>query len=101
VSDIQAAHRHCANHRAELGASSCCGCFYCLKVFPPSTITDWVDWPPDTPAEKELESGTTALCPHCGIDSVLGSASGFPIEESFLKVMHRYWFENDLSAGST
>jgi hypothetical protein len=36
-----------------------CGCFNCLKVFKPDTIVEWVD------------SNTTALCPHCGVDSVM------------------------------
>ena len=31
--DPKAAHRHSSNHRAELLASSRCGCFYCLHTF--------------------------------------------------------------------
>jgi hypothetical protein len=34
----------------------------------------------------------TALCPKCGIDSVIGSVSGYPIERGFLKKMHDHWF---------
>ena len=34
----------------------------------------------------------TALCPMCHIDAVIGDASGFPIEVSFLTAMHRRWF---------
>jgi len=56
------------------------GAFYCLEVFPPSEIEDWTD------------DGDTALCPKCGIDSVLGSISGYPIERQFLKKMHDQWF---------
>ena len=36
--------------------------------------------------------GTTAICPRCGIDSVLGDRSGFPISAEFLSEMQRYWF---------
>jgi len=33
------------------------------------------------------------MCPECGIDSVIGDASGFPIaDEAFLKRMHSIWF---------
>jgi len=40
---------------------------------------------------EELDG--TALCPHCGIDSVIGSASGYPVSEpQFLKAMHDHWF---------
>ena len=78
------AHAHSSNHRDALLASEVCGCFYCLKTFVPGAIDEWID--------PEGEEGTTALCPHCGIDSVIGSASGFPITAEFLDRMRRYWF---------
>lgn len=78
------AHKHIANHRPELERSSVCGCFHCLNVFTPDKIDEWTD---------ELDGrGTTAICPKCGVDSVLGDASGFPIETEFLKSMRRVWF---------
>ena len=75
-----AAHKHSIRHRAELEDSAICGCFYCLSTFPPSAITDWID------------DGQTALCPFCPVDSVIGSASGYPITSEFLLIMHDYWF---------
>jgi hypothetical protein len=43
--------------------------------------------------EDENGIGQTALCPKCGIDSVLGSNSGYPVTEiGFLKEMKSYWF---------
>lgn len=61
-----------------------CGCFYCGVIFEPSEIKNWVD---------EWEGvGQTALCPHCGIDSVIGAESGYPITEEFLTRMHAHWF---------
>ena len=92
MSDIIRAHMHSSVHRTELNASSICGCFYCLSTFAPTKVTEWVDYPPDTPEEKEAELGTTALCPHCGVDSVIGDASGFPITKEFLTQMKSYWF---------
>jgi hypothetical protein len=80
-----AAHEHAAHHRHEVIRSTQCGCFYCLSIFEPAAITAWVD-------EAEAGIGTTALCPKCGIDSVIGSASGFPITVSFLDEMRQYWF---------
>jgi hypothetical protein len=78
--DHIAAHAHSSAHRRELEASEQCGCFYCLAVFPPSDVTEWL-----------VEEGT-ALCPRCGIDSVLGSASGYPITPKFLIRMRDHWF---------
>jgi hypothetical protein len=86
------AHRHAAQHRREIEASELCGCFYCASTFAPSEIEDWVDWPEGTPDELENEAGTCALCPHCGVDSVIGSASGYPITPEFLSAMRTHWF---------
>jgi hypothetical protein len=74
------AHDHCYNHRVEIEQSDNCGCFYCISIFSPSEIVEWID------------DGKTALCPHCEIDSVIGSASGFSITSEFLECMYRHWF---------
>jgi len=79
--DYIQAHKRSSNHRAELNASEKRGCFYCLSTFTPSEIIDWLK-----------EGDGTALCPRCGIDSVIGSQSGYPITNSFLRKMNRYWF---------
>jgi len=75
------AHKNCSRHRSEIERSERCGCFYCLESFLPGEIKDWTD------------DDTTAMCPRCGIDSVIGSASGFSLSEEFLRRMHHYWFE--------
>jgi len=59
-----------------------CGCFYCLERFTPNEIEEWID---DENGEKAL---ATALCPKCGMDSVLGNAAFFDeigtLKRSFL-----------------
>lgn len=80
---LDAAHRHSANHRAELERSDVCSCFFCEKAFAVSDVEEWI----------EDESGT-ALCPHCGVDSVMGSASGYPVADAkFMRAMHTRWFD--------
>lgn len=78
------AHEVSSRHRAVLGASDSCGCFYCFAVFPPREITQWTD-------VDANGIGQTAICPHCGIDAVIGSASGYPITTGFLGRMNRHW----------
>lgn len=90
--DCNLAHRHSAHHRRELEASALCGCFYCLATFVPAAIEEWIDEPLDASEDSEWDAGVTALCPCCGIDSVIGSASGFPITAEFLTDMHSRWF---------
>jgi hypothetical protein len=82
---VREAHRHCIRHREEVLASAVAGCFYCCSMFDPSLITDWVD-------EDAAGVGQTALCPHCGIDSVIGDHSGVEISKAFMTTMNSYWF---------
>ena len=42
--------------------------------------------------ENEKEIGQTAICPFCGIDSVIGDRSGVPITKEFLSGMNQVWF---------
>jgi hypothetical protein len=92
MQDVIAAHKRSSDHRAEVQGSSLCGCFHCLAIFEPRAITDWVDWPPGTREDEQLDLGTTAMCPECGIDSVIGANSGYPITKEFLSQMRRHWF---------
>jgi hypothetical protein len=71
-------------NREEVLASSICGCFYCGETFPPSEINRWTD--------EWQGVGQTALCPRCGIDSVIGSESGYAVAREFLRQMHDRWF---------
>jgi hypothetical protein len=88
---LRKAHNHSSNHRREILISELCGCFYCKATFAPSEIEEWVD-------EDKSNIGQTALCPKCGIDSVIGSKSEFPINDKrFLKEMHKYWFDRTVS----
>jgi hypothetical protein len=86
------AHRHCALNEGEIASSTICGCFYCLEVFSPSEISEWID---DTIHGKD---GRTALCPKCRIDSVIGSSAGFLITAEFLGAMRWRWFERTVHA---
>ncbi len=83
---IKEAHKKSSRHREEILSSEICGCFYCISIFNPSEIEDWV-------GDDVNEVGQTALCPKCGIDSVIGSKSGFPVgDKDFLAKMKSYWF---------
>jgi hypothetical protein len=77
--DVDRPHGHSSRHRAEILASEVCGCFYCLRTFPPGDIECWL-------------SDESALCPRCCTDAVIGSASGFPLTRDFLRRMHLRWF---------
>ncbi len=79
--DIINAHKFSSNHKQELLQDKKCGCFYCLKIFNPQEIKEWI-----------ADNSGTAICPYCGIDSIIGESSGYPITLEFLEAMNNYWF---------
>jgi uncharacterized Zn finger protein (UPF0148 family) len=82
---LKTAHKRSSFHKKEILESDICGCFYCKKTFLPTEINDWCD--------ENNPKGLTALCPKCGIDSVIGSKSGYPVDDKeFLEEMKKYWF---------
>ena len=52
-------HEESFANKERLSKTSVAGCFNCLRVMPVSAIEEYCD-------------DDTAVCPHCGIDSLLG-----------------------------
>lgn len=94
--DLAAIHRHSTDHRPQIEASTLCGCFFCMEVFPPDEITAWTGLDPTAVTDWETAEGSTALCPRCGSESVLGDGSGFAITPQLLNSMHQAWFQKTL-----
>ncbi|MBM3493143.1 MAG: hypothetical protein FJX72_02290 [Armatimonadetes bacterium] len=89
VSDLDAAEQACqhsSHNRDEVLASDTCACYHCLRTFVPSDLTD-DDW-----ADEAGAPSSTALCPFCGIDAVLGSTSGIELEPAALQRLREHWF---------
>lgn len=82
IEQLKVAHNACTSNEGDLRASSKCGCFYCLRIYEPSEIREWID----------DRNGLTALCPYCGIDSVIGDVAGCPISKDFLEAMNKFFF---------
>ena len=76
--EYELAHKYCYSNKTDIQSSKQCGCFFCVKIFTPGEITEW--------------SGQTALCPYCGIDSVLPD-SRVEFDRRFLEGMYKLWFE--------
>ncbi len=83
---LEKAHKHSISNQELLMRSETAGCFFCCEPVEIAAIK-WHE-------EKrgEVAGTATALCPKCGIDSVLPSAAGVPVDEDFLNEMHKRWF---------
>ncbi len=77
---LSAVHKLCTRNREALEKTERAGCFYCLFTFAPAEIEEWL------PREE------TALCPRCGIDSVLTETEEYPLDEALLREMQAFWF---------
>jgi hypothetical protein len=64
------------NHEKVLQAKECC-CFDCAKFFASTEVVDWLD----------DDDQKTAMCPHCGFDTVVPIDPNDPISEDLLKEM--------------
>ena len=72
-------HKISSYHRGELEECGFGGCFYCRQTFNTSEVKEWID------------SQQTALCPKCGIDSVLPLDRTVDHSQTLLE-MSMYWF---------
>ena len=70
-----------SNHKELLMKEDVCGCFYCVSIFIPKLITDWI----------EDQNDLTAICPYCGIDSIIPNHSDYQLKKELLKEMREYF----------
>ncbi len=82
--DLKKAHEFCRNNKAQLQKDTLCGCFYCCRILTPDKITEWIN-----------DTSGTAICPYCGVDSIIGLYSGYPITHEFLNEMNDHWFGDE------
>jgi hypothetical protein len=70
--------KHSIHNRAEIEASSSCGCFACFGTFAASAVWDWIP-----------SNGDTGCCPYCTMDTVLGDSTGLPVtDDEFLRAVN-------------
>jgi len=96
MSDLLAAYRHITNNRAEVEASRRCGCIYCTQIFEPLEIVAWSGLDVSSFDHPDSADAGTALCPHCGSETVIGDKSGFPIDADFLRRMNEAWCQRTI-----
>lgn len=72
--------RHVTHNRGEVERSVKCGCACCCAVFEAGEVADYTD------------GGTTAICPYCFTDAVIGDACGVELGEEWLEGLRREWF---------
>ena len=93
---LLAAHRHTTNNRAELEASTLCGCCSCTVVFPTDEIVAWSGFELSNFNNPEAANADTALCPRCGSEALIGDKAGYALSPDFLSRMNHAWFQKTI-----
>lgn len=76
---------HTVNNETDVLHSTKCSCLFCRQTYDARKINDWVN----------DKNGVTALCPECGMDAVVGDASGFVLDHDTLKALNLAYFGED------
>lgn len=78
--ELRDAHMHTMDNREELEQSKFCYCICCDTFFKPEEVDDWAD------------GGSTAVCPYCDCDAVIGEGCGIKLSDELLEKLHKKYF---------
>lgn len=76
--EVRQAPRLAFNNKDRLEKATWCGCYQCLSIMTTNSVVMYTD------------NGTTALCPVCGVDSIIPEATDK--DKPLLMLMYEYWF---------
>ena len=79
---IESAHLDSIRNKESIKNSILCGCYFCLEIFPADYVEEFLE---------ESRGDSTALCPYCEIDSVIGD-SKVSLSKELLEELHKSWF---------
>ena len=82
---LAALAKHSSNNEIEILHSKDCSCYFCRQTYSAREVNDWIN----------DERGVTAICPVCGMDSVIGDACGTPIDKVLLKELNLAFYGED------
>jgi hypothetical protein len=84
IPELKAIYSHSIRNEESILKSNLCGCFHCISTLAATDIKL-------SEMMVEKDGFRTAICPICGIDSVLGDAS-VEITAELLEAMNEYYF---------
>lgn len=76
---------HSTNNDLEILQSHKCSCLFCRHTIDAREVQDWVS----------DENGVSAICPECGMDTLIGDASGLTFTKEELREINMKYFGED------
>ena len=84
IDALKAVYSHSIRNEESIRKSNLCGCFHCISIFPVADVKS-------SEMMVEKDGFKTAICPICGIDSVIGDAS-VEITAEILEALNGLYF---------
>ena len=84
IDALKAVYSHSIRNEESILKSDFCGCFHCISIFPVADVKS-------SAMMVEKDGFKTAICPICGIDSVIGDAS-VEITAEILESLNEHYF---------
>lgn len=81
--EIENIYQQSYANEEQIRHSTQCGCFFCESLFDSATVIDFC---------QEDGDKRTALCPHCGMDTVIGDSTGISITPELLHQLNQQYF---------
>ena len=81
LEEIKSTFRLVTQNKMLLNQSNYAACYSCKRIFKSKDVTTFLN-----------EGVGTAVCPYCGIDSVLGDKTGLGLSVENIQQLHDYWF---------
>lgn len=82
---IDALLKHTHDNEIEILQSKTCTCLFCRHTLDARSVGDWVD----------TEQGVSAVCPECGMASLIGDASGYLFDRDSLREINQAIYGED------
>ena len=82
---IKLVKKHMHNNEVEILHSETCSCIFCRQQYSARNISDWVN----------DKNGMNAICPECGMDTVVGDASKLSLDKELLKELNLALYGED------
>ena len=86
---LQSYRAHSKNNEVEILRSTKCGCYFCEGIYSARKVSDW---------SQEEGGVSSAVCPRCGMNTVIGDASGVPLTKAVLKEMNEAFYGIDAAS---
>lgn len=78
-------YKHTKNNEIDILNSKKCSCLFCRQTYDARRVSDW----------SNENNKISAVCPECGMNAVVGDASGFSLDHDTLKQLNLTYFGED------